>query len=137
MSEDTVELVRRAYELFNSEAFNRTEELDPSLFDPEVEIDRSSSVLDGAVYRGHAGLRDLVSLLREMWKRQRIEPQEFIPVGDDRVVVASRIVSVGREEIETVAHAATVWTVKQGRIARVVFFQSKDEALEAAGVTPA
>jgi ketosteroid isomerase-like protein len=131
MSEDTVELVRRAYELFNSEAFNRTEELDPSLFDPEVEIDRSSSVLDGAVYRGHAGLRDLVSLLREMWKRQRIEPQEFIPVGDDRVVVASRIVSVGREEIETVAHAATVWTVKQGRIARVVFFQSKDEALEA------
>lgn len=36
------------------------------LFDPEVEFDNSNAMLDAAVYHGPEGLREYLSLLREM-----------------------------------------------------------------------
>jgi hypothetical protein len=70
-----------------------------------------------------------------MWKDQRTEPQEFIPVGEDQVVVPIRIVSVGRDDVETVAHAVLVMTVRERKIAHVKGYQSKSEALEAVGLS--
>jgi ketosteroid isomerase-like protein len=127
VTEENIELVRRACESFNAQ------ELDLELFDPDIEVDNSVADFDAAVYRGHDGVREWLSLIRAMWKSQRIEPQEFIPVGEDRVVVPVRIQSVGRAEVETVAYAATVWTLREGRIAGVRRFRSKEDALEAAG----
>jgi hypothetical protein len=129
-----VEVVRRAIEVFNEEAFNRADELDLGAFDPYIEVDNSNAAFDAAVYRGHDGLREWLSLLRAMWERQRAEPQEFIPFGEDRVVVPVRIVSVGRDAVETVAYGATVYTLREGRITRVKAFQSKADALEAVGL---
>ena len=131
MADDVVAVVREAYEVFNRDAFDREAELDFGLFHVHVELDRTSSPLDGAVYRGHEGLRDLVALLRDMWHRVRVETHEFIPVGDDRVLVDERVVSVGREDVETIARAATLWTVREGRVARMKLFQSREEALAA------
>lgn len=91
-------------------------------------------MLDGAVYRGHDGVREWLALLREMWNRQHLEPQEYIPVGKDQVIVPIRMVSIGRNEIKTVAHAASVWTVRGGKITHVKAFQSKADALAAAGL---
>ena len=68
-----------------------------------------------------------------MWKHQQTEPEEFIPVGKDQVVVPIRIVSIGRDDVETVAHAVLVMTVRERKIAYVKGYQSKAEALEAAG----
>ena len=70
-----------------------------------------------------------------MWKRQQTEPEEFIPVGEDQVVVPIRIVSIGRDDVEAVAHAVLVMTVREGRIAYMKGFQSKAEALEAVGLS--
>ncbi len=131
MSQENVEVVRRAFERFNDEAFDRAGEPDVGAFDPDIEVDNSAAVFDGAVYRGHDGLREWLSMLRGMWKRQRLEPQEFIPVGEDRVVVPMRMVSIGRDEVETVAQAASVWTLHEGKITRVKAFQSRGDALEA------
>jgi ketosteroid isomerase-like protein len=135
MSEGNVEIVRRAYEAFNDEAFDPAAEPDLEIYDPDIELDNSNAVFDATVYRGHEGLLEFVSLLRAMWKRQRFEPQEFIPIGEDRVVVPIRMISVGRDEVETVAHAATVFTVREGKITRMKAFQSRAEALEAVDVT--
>ena len=134
MSQENVEIVRRALEVFNSTAFDRGEEPDLRFYAPDVELDRSDAALDAAVYHGHDGLREWVSLLREMWEGQRLEPLEFISIGEDRVVVPVRIVSVGRGEIETVAHAAGVWTIREGLVTRMVTFQSKADALGAVGL---
>jgi len=135
MSQENVEIVKRAYELFNSEAFIRAATPDLRLFDLGVVWDTSNAALDGAVFRGHDGLREWVSLQQSMWERQRLEPQEFFTSGDGRVVVVARMTSVGRDEVETVAHAATVFTVHDGKIAHVKAFQSKAEALEAVGLS--
>jgi ketosteroid isomerase-like protein len=129
MSQQNVEVVRRAFE-----SFNRTGEFDLSVVDPEVVFDNSNAMLDAAEYRGHEGMREYLSLLRGMWQRQRIEPLELIPVGDDRVIVPMKMVMVGRDEIETVAHAANLFTVREGRITHVKAFQGKADALEAVGL---
>ncbi|MDX6582580.1 MAG: hypothetical protein QOI10_1764 [Solirubrobacterales bacterium] len=129
MAHENVEIVRRGFE-----EFVRTGDFDPELFDPKVEFDNSNAMLDGAVYRGPEGVREYLSLLREMWKQVRIEPREFIPVGEDQVVVPLRMIVVGRDEIETVARAANLFTLRDGRVTHFKAFQSKADALQAAGV---
>jgi hypothetical protein len=129
MSHENVEIVRRGMAPLN-EHFE-TREVDLSTFAHDVTVDNLAATFDGAVYHGHDGLREWLSLHRRMWKHQRTEPQEFIPVGEDQVVVPIRIVSVGRDDVETVAHAVLVMTVREREIACIKGYQSKAEALEA------
>lgn len=72
-------------------------------------------------------------LLRTMWQRQRLEPQELISVAEDRVV-PMRMISVGWNAVETVAHAAMVYSRYEGNITHAKAFQSEGEALEAVGL---
>ena len=127
--EENVEVLRRL-----SEQFSRTGETDFSVIDPGAVFDNSNAIFDGAVYRGHDGVRTYVSLLRGMWEGVRFEPQEFIAVDEDRVIVAVRMVMRGRDEIETVAHSATLYTLSEGKITHAKAFQSKAEALDAVGL---
>jgi ketosteroid isomerase-like protein len=130
MSQENIEIVRREFE-----KFVRTGDFDPEAFDPEVEFDNSNAMLDAAIYRGPDGLRKYLSLLREMWKQVRFQPQEYIPVAEDRVVVPMQMIAVGRDGVETVARAANIFTLRDGKVTHVKSFQSKVAALEAAGRT--
>ena len=127
--EENVEVLRRF-----SEHFSRTGETDFSVIDPDAVFDNSNAIFDGAVYRGHDRLRAFQSLLWGMWQGMRFEPLEFIPVGEDRVIVPYRMVMRGRDEIETVAHSATLYTLSKGKITHAKAFQSKADALEAVGL---
>jgi hypothetical protein len=89
MSQESVEITRQGVEQFNQQ-FNSTEELDLGCLAPDFTLDNSNAAFDAAVYRGHDGAREFMSLLRGMWKLQQIDPQEFIPVGEDRVIVPIR-----------------------------------------------
>ena len=130
MLQENVEIVRRGYE-----KFNRTGELDPADFDPDAVFDNSNAIFaDPGVYRGFDRIREFFINQREMWKSQRYEPEEFIPVVDDQVVVPQRIVSVGRDGVEVVAHTAPLFTLRGGKVIGWKNFQTKAEALEAAGL---
>jgi ketosteroid isomerase-like protein len=134
LSQENVEIVRRAYKLFDDAGFSGAAGLDLGAFDADIEVE-TKRPSDADVFRGHDGLREFLSLQRGMWKRRRLEPQEFISVEEDRVVVATRIVSVGRNEVKIVAHAASVWTLHAGKITHVKLYLDLAEALEAAGVS--
>jgi SnoaL-like domain len=134
MSKDTVDVARRGIEQFNQD-FASKEELILDLAAPDSVFDNSNAALDGAVYRGHEGIRELMSWLRGMWKLQQGDAHEFIPVGEDRVIVPVRIVSIGREDVEVVARAAMLVTVGDGKITYMKSFQSKADALEAVGLS--
>ena|SRR5438874_10689700 len=129
MSRLNVEVVRRGYE-----DYNRTGEFGLELFDPDGVWDNSNAIFDPAVYRGHEGVREFLSWLRDMWKQVRLEPQEFIVVDEARIIVPTRIVSVGRQDVQTIAHNANLFTLRDGKITHVKAFQTKAEALEAAGL---
>ena len=126
-----MEIVRRGYEYFN-----RTGELDPDHWDADAVFDNSNAIFaDPGVYRGFDRIMKWVVDQRKMWKSQRYEPHEFISVGADRVVVPQRIVSVGRDGVEVVAHTANLFTLRGGKITGSKNFQTKAEALKAAGLT--
>ena len=133
MSQENVEIVRRGMEPFNQHF--ETRDVDLGSYAADVTVDNLAATFDGKVYRGHDGLREWLSLHRGMWKHQRTEPKEFIPVGMDQVVVPIRIVSIGRDDVETVADAVLVMTVRERKIAHVKGYQSKAEALEAVGLS--
>jgi hypothetical protein len=125
MSQENVDIVRQGIEQLNAE------KLDLSMFAPDVVLDNSNAAFDGAVYPGHDGVREWLSWARSMWKRQQIQPQEFIPAGEDQVIVRVRLVSVGRDDVETVAHGAALMTVREEKMTQLKTFQSKAEALKA------
>src|SRR4051794_41793651 len=117
MSQENVEIVRRGMEEFNRQ-FN-TEKLDLSLFAHDIVLDNSNAAFDGAVYRGHDGVREWLAWVREMWKHQQFKPQEFIPAGEDQVIVSVLLVSVGRDDVETVAHGAAVTAGRDGKLTQL------------------
>ena len=129
MSQENVEFIRGRFE-----EFGRTGDFDPADFDPEFEFDNSNSLMDASIYRGTEGLHQFLSLMREMWKQLRFEPQEYIPVGEDQVILPVRLIAVGRDGVETVARAASIFTLREGKVLHAKAFQSKAEALEAAGL---
>ena len=85
------------------------------------------------VFNGHEGLRTLLSATGT--RRGSCEPEleELIDGGE-------QIVSIGRPEggggsgaVVELPHAA-VWTFREGKIVKVVWFADRAEALEAAGL---
>lgn len=128
--EENVEALKRAFAAMERGDIPAVLEL----CDPEVELDNSNAVFDGRVYHGHEGILDFFSRSADMWESQRWEAEEIIPVGDDHVLVAQRIVSVGRDGVETVAHNANVVTLRDGKAVHLKTFQTKAAALEAAGL---
>jgi ketosteroid isomerase-like protein len=131
MSEENVEMVKRAYAALNAGDIPAV----LGLCHPDVVFDNTNAVFDASVYQGYEGLVEFFSLGREMWESQRYEPEEFVPLGDDRVVVPQRIVSVGRDGVETIARNTNVYTLIDGKASNIKSFQTKAEALEAAGLS--
>ena len=130
MSQENVEAVKRAYGALNRGDMPTV----LGLCDPDIVFDNTNAAFDAAVYQGHEGLVEYFSLGQEMWKTQRFELQEVIPLGEDRVLVLQRTVSVGRDGVETIARNASVLTLKQGKATHIKLFQTKADALEAVGL---
>ena len=135
MSQENVETVRRAYKMFDDAGFSGAAGLDLGPFDADIEVDTPTRPVDADPFRGHDGLREFLSLQRGLGKRRRLEPQEFISVDEDRVVVTTRVVGLGRNKVKIVSHAASVWTLRAGKITHVKLFEHKGEALEAVGLS--
>jgi ketosteroid isomerase-like protein len=66
----------------------------------------------------------------------RTEVKDFVDAGDDRILVLIR--DHGRlrgSDAEVDLVAANVWTVRDGKIARIEFYVNREQALEATGPT--
>jgi ketosteroid isomerase-like protein len=136
MSRENVEIVRRVYDA----AAQRDSATVFSLYDPEVEWDGSRSrwaeVMPGeAQWRGHEALRSFFGRYYEIWESFEDDLQELIDAGDQVIsVVNSR--GRGRAsglDVEWAGNAG-VWTIRDGKVVRVVWFPSRNEALEAVGL---
>lgn len=129
MSKENVEIVRAVYE-----AINRGD-VDAWLKHcaPDCEFDGSRLV--GPVH-GTYGLDQIRPVLEEFeepWESFRVQPDELIDAGGD--VVASVTGSFqGRDGIQVRTRTAFVWTIRDGAIARVCFYQDRQDALEAVGL---
>ena len=130
MSQENVEIVRATYA-----AYNRGD-VDAALqyTAPEFELDWTRAVgPQRGVYRLDQARAFFVDFL-ETFEFTRVEPDEFIEVGDQVVVPQTGYIR-GRDGIEVTARIALVWTLRDGAIVRVCLYQQKREALEAAGLS--
>jgi uncharacterized protein len=133
MSQENVEVVRRANRFWIERDFSRISEL----LDPEVVIDLSRNIFNPDVYRGYEGVKRYVEAVDEMWDGFEASIEEVIDAGDT-VVTATRLSGVGRGSgVQVEMQMFQVVTLRDGRVLRVTGgYRDRGEALEAAGLEP-
>lgn len=129
MPEENVEIVRQVYDAAARHDASRVIDL----YDPAVELDATALGLDLGVFVGHPGLRQLFSELRQVWGEINFDYDELIDGGDQVVSVVSRHVQGRASGVPIEGTFALLWTLREGKVVRVVWFRSRTEALEAAG----
>lgn len=136
MSGENVEVVRRVYDA----ARHRDSKAVLALYDPEVELDNSRLGVMGfagpgrGTYHGHEGLRRFFRDWHEAWESIDYDYDELIDTGGDKVVAVVTRRGRGRASgVEVEQRFGLVWTVREGKVVRVAWFPTREEALEAAG----
>ncbi len=134
MSRENVEIVRRVYEA----AGRRDSAAVLALYDPEVELNVNAIGVvgsTGGTFRGHEGLRSLFREWHEAWGSIHYDYEELIDAGDQVVSVVTRHARGRASGVEVERPFALLWTLREGRIVRVLWFLEREQALAAAGLT--
>jgi ketosteroid isomerase-like protein len=131
MSQEDVEIVRRVYDA----AARRDAGSVLALYHADVQWDVARSPIARLVgegrYHGHEGLRRFFRAYHEAWESIEYEPEELIDAGD-RVISADLERTRGRASgVETELRQFGVWTVDDGKVTRVQWFATREEAFEA------
>ena len=129
MLQESIEVVRAFYA-----AYNRGD-LDAVLNDlpPDFTLDWSRGMGPQRGVYGTDRLRQFFDDFAEIFESIRVEPDEFINVGEHVVVPQTGYIR-GRDGIEATARITLVWTIRDGAIVRISMYQERQDALEAVGV---
>jgi ketosteroid isomerase-like protein len=84
--------------------------------------------------RSRGDCRSKTLTLVEAWDSLRLQVDEFIEAGD-HVVMPNTLHARGRDGVEVQAHGAWVWTIRDGSITHLCFYQERQEALQAVGLS--
>ena len=131
MSQENIDLVRRSIDLFNRREIDRA--LEATHEDFEVDWSNSIGPLKG-VYKGRDAVQGLWESFLEAWDEIRWDPREIIELDEARVIVVNQVRMRGRGSgAEVEATGVQIWTITDGKGRSMKLYQSKREALEAAG----
>jgi len=130
MSKENVEVVRRGFVALN------VGDVDGVLagMDPSIEWYPTSDFVDIGPFRGHDGIRALMSLVAAAFDDYRLEPQELIDVGD---AVIAPVHQTGRGKgsgIHADVRYILVFKMNAGQAFRVESYYDQREALKAVGL---
>jgi uncharacterized protein len=105
-------------------------------FDPSVEFSAIQTGPEGpATFHGHAGVRQASSLVLEVFGDIRLDPEEFLDLGD-RFLVVVKLSGHGAESGASVNQRLfSVCTLRRGLVVRQDEFLDRSEALEAIGLS--
>jgi ketosteroid isomerase-like protein len=133
MSQENVEMVRRAYDAALRSDWNSLSEL----LDPDFEFHGTVGGLEeGRIARG---AQQFVEVFEkedlDAWDERRFEPSDFIDAGDC-VVVLQREYRRGRGSgVELEDETAVVFEVRDGSVVRIQGYMDPVSALEAVGLS--
>ena len=131
MSQENVEIVQERYRLVNEGGFAAIADF----LDPAFEMDAPQGV-ESRQAHDKAGLRDWFQKMDEIWEELRFDPREVSQVDSERVLAVVR--TSGRAKgsgIEIDQELTHVWTLRRGKVFRINTYSTKQEALEAAGLS--
>jgi ketosteroid isomerase-like protein len=131
MSQENVEIVRRG-----TDAYNRGD-VDGLLADwaPDAVLDWSNArSFDAGVYRGRDEIRAFVQSFLAAWDEVRIEIVDGPTEVEGGLLITENVTYLrGRDGIEVQARSAWLTTIRDGEQTSLTLYQTKQEALEAAG----
>jgi ketosteroid isomerase-like protein len=125
MSGSNVEVLARGFEAVN----RRDVEGLLDGIDPAIEWYPTPDFIDFGPFRGHAGVRRLLTTMLDAFDSFTLEPEELIDCGE-RIVAPVHQIGQGKG-----SHAAVevryimVFTMRDGKAVRVDSFYDRDEAL--------
>ena len=131
MSQENVEIVKEFTRRFEQGDRDSWREY----FDPAVVWDTSASKMPAAgVYHGHDGIEEFFRDWLPTWRDFEVETREYIDAGDS-VVVVFRQTGTGRSSgVRTARDVFGVYGLKDAKVIRYGLYESREEALEAAGL---
>jgi ketosteroid isomerase-like protein len=133
MSQENVEIVRRAVEAFNELGFDGIST--SALVTDDFEFHEPPEQPAPRVARGRREVQELAGEFDAMWEEHRSEPQEIRAVDVDRVLLVSVERFKGRDGIELAAPFASIFTLRDGKVSRWQAFWDQQKALKAAGLS--
>jgi ketosteroid isomerase-like protein len=132
MPQETFAVIRRAID-----HLNRTGDFASDCFDPEVEWTTRPDGPTHDTFHGLEGLRRGLQVLREAWGSGiRLEIQELVGTPDSFVMVMSAHLRGHGSGVELEVEEGWAMRMRNGRIWRAEQYGSKQEALQAAGLSP-
>ena len=127
MSQENVEIVRRAFALFNARDLSAFFDV----FDSDLLYRNRSDEPDARVYRGLEQYKGYVAGFLDTFDDLRFELHELVDLGD-QVVVVTDLLGRGRESGADVRGVYVfLLTVRDGTIVEGSEYATKEEALEA------
>jgi ketosteroid isomerase-like protein len=131
MSRENVEIVRRMQESLGGSELRFPDEF----LDPEVEWVNPPYAAEPGTRRGKAAFEQAADSISGAFDEVSWEDDKVIDAGDDRVLVLTTFVVHGRGSgVDHRQPQGYLWTLREGRAVRFEWFNSHDEALEAAGL---
>jgi ketosteroid isomerase-like protein len=130
MSQENVELVRRAYVAVNERDQATLEEI----IAHDIELRATGRLPDaGTVIRGREAVKDWwTELLAAL--DMRVEVDEYIDAGDAVVAVIRQTARGIASGVETTNRIVAVYRIRDGKLTRIDAYRNRREALEAAGL---
>lgn len=133
MSQENVEITRRAIQAFNEGGFGSEDAL--SFFDAELVFEEPPEQPAPRVARGREAAARLFGQFDEAWEAHRSEPEEIRTLDKERVLVLSVEHFRGRDGIEINQPCGTIFTLRRRKIVRMQSFWERKTALDAAGLS--
>jgi ketosteroid isomerase-like protein len=133
MSEENVEVVRRLYASWERGDFQTAD-----FFDAEIKHSRIGGDVPGidGDWRGFDEIRAAMISYVDALADLRIEAEQVIDLGGDRVLVLSRHTARGKTSGLPFEHElGDLFTLSDGRILRYVSYWDRDKALKAAALS--
>ena len=128
MSQENVTRVQEALEHFAT-----TGEPPWNALHGEVEV-HDHDIMDAGDYRGHAGFGRWLEDWASAWSEYTMQPEEFLDAGE-RVVVFVRQKTTGQGSgVALEREDAMVFEFRDGKIARLDYYNSREQALKTVGL---
>jgi ketosteroid isomerase-like protein len=104
--------------------------------DPEIEFTSRFTAVEGRTYQGHAGWAAYLADADVAWENFRITVEECILAGPERLIAVERVEALARGSgVQLDQPTYAVQQFRDGKVLRMRTYRSRQEALEAAGLS--
>jgi ketosteroid isomerase-like protein len=132
MAEHNVEVVRKSFDAIGRWDIDALVEL----YAPDIEfLPLTGTRVESGGYIGHDGVRAYFEEVGEVWDQMLPHADDVRTVGDQVVVLGGCAVRGRGSGAESDAPMAWVITVREGKVRRHRGYRTREEALEAVGLS--